>query len=79
MGPTVLFDKSALQALSMDESVWFDTFFGVNVVPIFYVETLADKVLVDRSTTSKRVVTVWRAKRLISACRRWRLARTLAL
>lgn len=42
MGPTVLFDKSALQALSMDESVWFDTFFGVNVVPIFYVETLAD-------------------------------------
>jgi hypothetical protein len=42
MGPTVLFDKSALQALSMDESVWFDTFFGVNVIPIFYIETLAD-------------------------------------
>lgn len=26
----------------MDESVWFDAFFLVNVVPLFYVETLAD-------------------------------------
>jgi hypothetical protein len=42
VGPTTLFDKSALQALSMDESVWFDTFFSVNVTPIFYIETLAD-------------------------------------
>jgi hypothetical protein len=37
-----IFDKSALQALSMDEAVWFDAFFGVNVVPVFYTETLAD-------------------------------------
>lgn len=42
MGPMTIFDKSALQALSMDEAVWFDAFFGVNVVPVFYVETLAD-------------------------------------
>lgn len=42
MGPTVLFDKSALQALSMDESVWFDTFFSANLIPTFYIETLAD-------------------------------------
>ena len=42
MGPMTIFDKSALQALSMDESVWFDAFFGVNVVPVFYIETLAD-------------------------------------
>ncbi len=42
MGPITIFDKSALQSLSMDESVWFDAFFLVNVVPVFYVETLAD-------------------------------------
>lgn len=41
-GPITIFDKSALQALSMDESVWLDAFFLVNVVPLFYVETLAD-------------------------------------
>ena len=42
MGPVTVFDKSALQALSMDEAVWFDAFFYANVVPVFYVETLAD-------------------------------------
>jgi len=42
LGPITIFDKSALQALSMDESVWFDAFFLVNVVPPFYIETLAD-------------------------------------
>lgn len=42
MGPVAIFDKSALQALSMDEAVWFDAFFLANVVPVFYVETLAD-------------------------------------
>lgn len=41
-GPITIFDKSALQSLSMDESVWLDAFFLVNVVPMFYVETLAD-------------------------------------
>ncbi len=42
MGPVALFDKSFLQSLSVDESVWFDHFFLVNVCPIFYGETLAD-------------------------------------
>jgi hypothetical protein len=42
MGPITIFDKSALQSLSMDESVWLDAFFLVNIVPLFYVETLAD-------------------------------------
>jgi hypothetical protein len=42
MGPITIFDKSTLQSLSMDESVWLDAFFTVNVVPLFYVETLAD-------------------------------------
>lgn len=42
MGPVTIFDKSALQSLNMDEAVWFDAFFLVNVTPLFYVETLAD-------------------------------------
>lgn len=42
MGPTTIFDKSALQALNLDEAVWFDAFFNANVVPVFYTETLAD-------------------------------------
>jgi hypothetical protein len=42
VGPITIFDKSALQSLSMDEAVWLDAFFLVNVKPLFYVETLAD-------------------------------------
>lgn len=42
MGPIALFDKSFIQSLSLDESVWFSHFFITNVCPIFYVETLAD-------------------------------------
>jgi hypothetical protein len=42
MGPIALFDKSFLQSLSIDESVWFDHFFLAVVCPVFYVETLAD-------------------------------------
>ena len=39
---TTLFDKSFLQSLSLDESVWFDHYFIPNICPLFYVETLAD-------------------------------------
>lgn len=42
MGPITLFDKSFLQSLSVDESVWFDHYFFTNICPLFYVETLAD-------------------------------------
>jgi hypothetical protein len=42
MGPIALFDKSFLQSLTLDESVWFDHFFYSNICPLFYVETLAD-------------------------------------
>jgi hypothetical protein len=42
LGPAVLFDKSFLQSLSVDESVWFDHFFRSTICPLFYVETLAD-------------------------------------
>lgn len=41
-GPITLFDKSFLQSLSIDESVWFDHFFVTNVCPLFFAETLAD-------------------------------------
>jgi hypothetical protein len=42
MGPTLLLDKSALESLSVDEAVWLDMFFGANITPLLYVETLAD-------------------------------------
>jgi len=41
-GPIVLFDKSALQILTVDEAVWFDIFYFPSVTPLFFVETLAD-------------------------------------
>jgi hypothetical protein len=42
MGPTILFDKSFLQSLTLDEAVIFDHFFIAVICPMFYVETLAD-------------------------------------
>lgn len=52
MGLITLFDKSFLQSLSLDESVWFDHFFSPVICPLFYVETLADldkQIKVDRT------------------------------
>ena len=42
MRPTACFDKSFLQSLSVDESVWFDHYFVAVITPLFFVETLAD-------------------------------------
>ena len=42
MGPTIIFDKSVLESLKPDESVWLDQFFLTNITPLFFVETLAD-------------------------------------
>jgi len=42
MGPIILFDKSFIQSLSIDESVWLEHFYLCNICPLFYVETLAD-------------------------------------
>jgi hypothetical protein len=42
MSIITLFDKSFVQSLTVDESVWFDRFFYPVVCPVFYVETLAD-------------------------------------
>lgn len=41
-GPLLIFDKSALQLLSVDESAWLDNFYESVITPLFYVETLAD-------------------------------------
>lgn len=41
-GPLLIFDKSALQSLNVDESVWLDNFYTTNITPLFFVETLAD-------------------------------------
>jgi hypothetical protein len=42
LGPIIIFDKSALQGLSIDQAVWFDHFYYANITPLFFVETLAD-------------------------------------
>lgn len=42
MGPITLFDKSFIQSLSLDESVWLDMFFTCNIAPPFLMETVAD-------------------------------------
>ncbi len=57
MGPIVLFDKSFLQSLTIDESVWFDQFYIPNISPLFYVETLADlDKEMSRGRTAEQVV-----------------------
>lgn len=42
MGPNTLFDKSFIQSLSVDDSVWFDAFYGGVICPIYFSEVLAD-------------------------------------
>jgi hypothetical protein len=56
MGPITLFDKSFLQSVSADESVWFDHFSLPVVCPIFYVETLADLAKEPGKRTAEDVV-----------------------
>jgi hypothetical protein len=41
-GPVLIFDKSFLQSLNPDESVWLDHFFITNITPLFFIEALAD-------------------------------------
>lgn len=45
MGPTIIFDKSTLQSISINESVFLQQFFLTNLTPLFYVETLGDLAL----------------------------------
>jgi hypothetical protein len=41
-GPTIIFDKSALQGLNIDEAALFGQFYRAVITPLFFVETLAD-------------------------------------
>ena len=57
MGPILIFDKSALQCISLDESVFLQNFFLTNLTPLFYIETLADlEKEVKAGKTPERVV-----------------------
>lgn len=51
-GPAILFDKSFLQGLNVDEAVWFDHFFAPVVSPLFYIETLGDLAKPPRATAT---------------------------
>jgi hypothetical protein len=42
MGPVVLFDKSFIEMLNIDEATMFDMLFSTNLCSIYYVEVLAD-------------------------------------
>lgn len=41
-GPILIFDKSSLESLNLDEAVLLDNFFMSNITPLFFVECLAD-------------------------------------
>jgi hypothetical protein len=41
-GPSVVFDKSFLQGLNVEEAGWFDNLFTTVITPLFFVETPAD-------------------------------------
>lgn len=42
MGPTILFDKSFIEMLNVDEAPIFDMLFSSVISPIFFIEVLAD-------------------------------------
>ena len=56
-GPHLIFDKSALQCLSLDETNWLDNYFYSVITPLFFAETLADlEREVGKGKTSEEVV-----------------------
>ncbi len=58
LGPTIIFDKSVLQSLSEDESVWLDAFYHSIITPLFYVETLADLTKETESRSAEETVRI---------------------
>lgn len=57
MGPFLIFDKSSLESLNLDEAVMLDNFYMSNITPLFFVECLADleKAIRSRSTPEQLV------------------------
>src|SRR5215470_7345810 len=57
-GPSLIFDKSALESLNLDEAVLLDNFYQSNITPLFFVECLADleKSMASRKSTPEHLV-----------------------
>jgi hypothetical protein len=57
-GPHLIFDKSSLESLSVDESALLDNFYTCNITPVFFVECLADleKNIVSSKSTPEQLV-----------------------
>ena len=51
-GPSLIFDKSSLESLNLDEAVMMDNFYMSAITPLFFVECLADleKAIRSKST-----------------------------
>lgn len=41
-GPSLIFDKSSLESLNLDEPAMMDNFYMSTITPLFFVECLAD-------------------------------------
>jgi hypothetical protein len=56
-GPSLIFDKSALESLNIDEAALLDNFYRCNITPLFFVECLADleKAIRSKSTPEQLV------------------------
>lgn len=52
LGPFLIFDKSSLESLNLDEAVMLDNFFMSNITPLFFVECLADLEKAIRSNST---------------------------
>lgn len=57
LGPSLIFDKSSLESLSLDEAVLMDNFYKSTITPLFFVECLADleKRISSKSTPEQLV------------------------
>lgn len=42
LGPSLIFDKSSLESLNLDEAVLMDNFYISTITPLFFIECLAD-------------------------------------
>jgi hypothetical protein len=56
-GPSLIFDKSSLESLNLDEAVMMDNFYMSTITPLFFVECLADleKAIHSKSTPEQLV------------------------
>lgn len=56
-GPFLIFDKSSLESLNLNEAVLLDNFYMSNITPLFFVECLADleKAIQSKNTPEQLV------------------------